>query len=265
MKFRTRRAARLHCVGLLLLAHAAAAGLQAQQLAPDLRVHVRTQAAALRSEPNLGAQLLDALPYGTELRQLNVRGHWYEVEALATGNRGWIHKDDAAAESPVLPDGYAQLRWGASAEEVQQATGSAREGERLVEQRAAGPIAAVAYNFHQGRLWFVEERYRLPAGRGIEDVVQLARQRFGKPHAEATRRWSRPRDATSGQETLMETRIFRWNTGPTGFALISYGPLYEEGAPEVHAEYWSEAIAAEAGYGGPVDVLDGLDFGGARP
>jgi hypothetical protein len=165
----------------------------------------------------------------------------------------------------VLPDGYGRLTWGSSAEAVQQATGATREGERLVERRASGPVEAVAYNVHQGRLWFVEERYRLPAGRGLDDVVLHARERFGKPHEEATRRWSVAGAGEGAQEMLMETRIFRWKTGPTGFALVSYGPLYEEGAPEVRAEYWSEAIAAEAGYGGSADALEGLDFGGSRP
>jgi hypothetical protein len=238
----------------------------AEEVAPQLKLYVKTRRAALRREPNLGAEILDAPAYGTALRQLNVRGSWYHVQDLTTENNGWIQKEEVGAQSPVLEAGYGKAAWGASQEEVAKATGAKPQGERLIEERAEGPIAAVAYNFRAGRLWYVEERYRLPAGHGLDDVMLRATERFGPPHDEGSRRWSRPHEGPAeGQastETLMETRSFRWDTGSTGFALLSYGPLYDEGPVEVRAEYWSTAVAREAGLSGRSDGLGTLDFGG---
>jgi hypothetical protein len=249
-------------VAALFVALVPALGV-AQETSPALRLFVRSRNAVLRSEPNWSAQLLDAPAYGAELRQLNARGQWFEVEDRGTGNRGWIHGDDAGRLNPVLDPGYGRLRWGQSLEQVAEATGAKPEDGRLVEARVQGPISAVAYNFLDGRLWYVEERYRLPSGRGLEDVLQRAAERFGRPHQEGSRRWNRAGPEAGDTELLMEARFYRWDTGVTGFALLSYGPLYEEGTVEVRAEYWSEAIARQAGLGSQNDGLADLGFGGA--
>ncbi len=223
-----------------------------------LKLYVLEGDAALRAEPGLSAEMLDLLKYGAVLRQINQRGRWFQVETAA-GLRGWLVASSVGERSPVLPAGYGKVKWGQSRQEVQAATGATDRAGRLVKSLGAGTVEAIAYNFHEDRLFYVEIRYRLPSAVGFSQVVERARTRFGEPHGSNSQKWLAPA-TDSGEETWMEMSAVYWETGVTGFAIVSYSPLYDEGESEVRCEYWSGAIVAEFGLGKPNNLLQDLDF-----
>jgi hypothetical protein len=242
------------CAALSLLLGIPPAASQEPAVPGEQRLHVRLRGAPLRAEPRLGSELLDSLAYGTELRQIAARGNWYEIEDLATNNRGWVHRDDAGQDSPLLEPGYGPLRWGQSREQVAALTGAEAEGQRLVQSFESGPIERIAYNFRDGSLWFVEVRYRPETS--AEELYRRARDRFGRPHGEGDHRLQASDEAPSADRPV-RAEYQRWEAGPSGFALVTYTPLDVDGLRHVRAERWSlEAAAEMAPAKGAIPALD---------
>ena len=136
-----------------------------------------------------------------------------EVEVETTGNKGWMHKQDLGVENPILPSGYGKVVWGQGKDEVGAATGALAEGPRLVETRAEGPVEAVAYNFREGGLWYVEERYRVLAGRTLEDFLERASEHTGR-RCETRLRATPDADTPHAHPRRRERYLDRATVGP---------------------------------------------------
>lgn len=119
--------------------------------------------ASLRMQPSTDAARLSLLQQGTHVRLLEEQGEWAQVQAVGTGERGWVLSKQMGSLGDAVPsagDGTASIA--APADAVTQAARMPRENAAEASARRSARRTAHA-TAQEPRVM----RYRLPGGETI--------------------------------------------------------------------------------------------------